>query len=67
MSSSITRLPTKQRAWRIVGKGLPSDVLVLENHAPIPKLKSGEVLVKVQAVSLNPAYVAHRFHLFRAY
>ncbi|KAF9643579.1 NAD(P)-binding protein, partial [Thelephora ganbajun] len=53
MVSSVNRLPTERRVWRIVGKG-SSEALVLENHAPLPKLKRGEVLVKVQAVSLNP-------------
>ncbi|KAF9643570.1 NAD(P)-binding protein [Thelephora ganbajun] len=54
MASSVNRLPTKRRVWRIVGKGSPSEALVLDNRAPLPKLKRGEVLVKVQAVSLNP-------------
>ena len=46
-------VPAKQRAWRIVRKGEPSKALVLDNDAPIPKLKTGEVLVRVQAVSFH--------------
>jgi len=46
-------VPAKQRAWRIVRKGEPAKALVLDNDAPIPTLKSGEILVRVQAVSFH--------------
>ena len=46
-------VPAKQRTWRIIRKGEPSKALVLDDEAPIPTLKSGEVLVRVQAVSFN--------------
>ncbi|KZT11465.1 NAD(P)-binding protein [Laetiporus sulphureus 93-53] len=52
---SIPLLPT-QKAWRVVGKGSPSEVVRLDNVAPIPtQLSKGDVLVKVQAAALNPA------------
>ena len=46
-------VPARQRAWRIVRKGEPPNALVLDNDAPVPTLKPGEVLVRVQAVSLH--------------
>ena len=46
-------IPAKQRAWRIVRKGEPSKALVLDNDVPIPNLKPGEILVRVQAVSFH--------------
>ena len=49
-------IPAKQRAWRIVRKGEPSKALVLDNEVPVPTLKPGEVLVRVQAVSFNNMY-----------
>ena len=51
-------VPAKQRTWRIVRKGEPSKALVLDDEAPIPTLKSGEVLVRVQAVSFNNVSVS---------
>ena len=51
-------VPAKQRAWRIVRKGEPTKALVLDNDAPIPKLKTGEVLVRVQAVSFHTMSVS---------
>ena len=51
-------IPTKQRAWRIVRKGEPPKALVLDNDVPIPTLKPGEVLVRVQAVSFNNVFVS---------
>ena len=44
-------IPAQQRVWRIVRKGEPSKALVLDNEAPVPTLRAGEVLVRVQAVS----------------
>jgi len=46
-------VPAKQRAWRIVRKGEPTKALVLDNDAPIPTLKPGEILIRVQAVSFH--------------
>ena len=58
-------IPAKQRAWRIVRKGEPPKALVLDNDAPIPTLKPGEILVRVQAVSFHnvsvlPLVSSHR-------
>ena len=47
-------LPEKQKTWRVTGKGKPEDVLKLVDDSPIPKLSQGQILVKVQAASLNP-------------
>ncbi|OCH92073.1 NAD(P)-binding protein [Obba rivulosa] len=50
----MSATPSTQRAWRVVRKGYPSKALRLEN-LPVPtQLSSGEVLVKIQAASLNP-------------
>jgi len=46
-------VPARQRAWRIVRKGEPPKALVLDNDFPVPTLKPGEVLVRVQAVSFH--------------
>ena len=51
-------VPAKQRVWRIVRKGEPSKALVLDNEAPVPTLGSGEVLVRVQAVSFHTVSVS---------
>jgi len=50
-------IPTTQRAWQIERKGEPTEALVLDNEAPVPTLKPGQVLVRVQAVSFNNMYV----------
>ncbi|KAJ7504526.1 hypothetical protein B0H11DRAFT_1982780 [Mycena galericulata] len=43
-------------AWFVIKKGRPADALELRTGLPIPtKLPKGHVLVKVQAVALNPA------------
>lgn len=65
-------VPAKQRVWRIVRKGEPAKALVLDNDAPIPTLKSGEILVRVQAVSFHYMFVlplvpSHRNRLLTAY
>ncbi|KAI0063404.1 NAD(P)-binding protein [Artomyces pyxidatus] len=50
-------LPNTQRAWRIVARGVPRDVVKLVTDLPVPKeLKAGHVLLKVEAAALNPAY-----------
>ncbi|KAK0495808.1 hypothetical protein EDD18DRAFT_1286241 [Armillaria luteobubalina] len=47
--------PQTQRAWIISRKGVPKDALSFKTDWPVPsKLAKGEVLVKVQAVALNP-------------
>lgn len=46
-------VPARQRTWRIVRKGEPTKALALDNEFPVPTLKRGEVLVRVQAVSFN--------------
>ena len=56
-------VPATQRAWRIVRKGEPAKALVLENEAPVPTLKPGRVLVRVQAVSFHNVYVLLTFPL----
>ena len=50
-------VPARQRTWRIVRKGVPTKALVLDNEAPVPALKSGQLLVRVQAVSFHNVYV----------
>ena len=57
-TSSSGFVPAKQRVWRIVRKGKPSKALVLDNNAPVPTLKSDEVLVRVQAASFNNVSVS---------
>ena len=48
-------LPSVQTAYRIVRKGDPATALVKDDNAPVPTdIPKGHVLVKVQAVSLNP-------------
>ena len=53
-SGKESKLPTTQKTWRIKGKGKPEVALELVDNSPIPKLSKGELLVKVQAVALNP-------------
>lgn len=48
-------LPSVQTAYRIVRKGDPATALVRDDNAPVPTdIPKDNVLVKVQAVSLNP-------------
>ncbi|KAJ7039764.1 hypothetical protein C8F04DRAFT_1084745 [Mycena alexandri] len=47
---------TTYSGWFVVQRGHPSEVLQLKSGLPLPtKLPDGHVLVKVQAVALNPA------------
>ncbi|KAJ7917231.1 hypothetical protein B0H13DRAFT_1995714 [Mycena leptocephala] len=47
--------PTTYSAWYAIQKGLPATALQLKTGIPIPtKLPKGQVLVKVQAIALNP-------------
>ena len=44
-----------QTAYRIVRKGNPATALVRDDSAPVPtNIPKEHVLIKVQAVSLNP-------------
>ena len=54
-------IPAQQRVWRIVRKGEPSKALVLDNEAPVPTLRPGEVFVRVQAVSFHNVCVSLGF------
>ncbi len=50
-----TMTPQTQQAWIVERQGLPKDALRLHTDWPVPdKPEKGEVLVKVQAVALNP-------------
>jgi len=51
-------LPSVQTAYRIVRKRDPATALVRDDDVPVPtNIPKGHVLVKVQAVSLNPMCV----------
>ncbi|PSS37418.1 hypothetical protein PHLCEN_2v722 [Hermanssonia centrifuga] len=52
---STQSVPQIQKAWLILRKGKPSDVLALKQDVAVPsKLSKGEVLVRVQAAAMNP-------------
>ncbi|KAG6907897.1 hypothetical protein DXG01_007004 [Tephrocybe rancida] len=52
----MSPIPAIQRAWVEERRGSPSESLRLRADWPVPTaLRSGEVLVKVQACGLNPA------------
>ncbi|KAF9647155.1 NAD(P)-binding protein [Thelephora ganbajun] len=54
-SATTPTLPSTQTVWKIVRKGVPAKALVKEENAPVPKkIPKGNVLVKIQAASLNP-------------
>lgn len=47
-------LPTTSRAWSVRGIHSDSfDGLVLEDNVPLPKLGEHDVLIQIEAVSLN--------------
>lgn len=51
-------LPSVQTAYRIVRKGDPVTALVRDDNTPVPtSIPRGQVLIRVQAVSLNPMCV----------
>lgn len=51
----MSEIPATQRAWIIERRGPPKTALTLRSDWKVPsKLGPGEVLVKVQAVALNP-------------
>jgi NADPH:quinone reductase-like Zn-dependent oxidoreductase len=56
---NISKLLLKRKAWLVVCKGLPKDVVVFSEAVNVPTPAPGEVLVKVQAAALNPIYVSH--------
>ena len=50
-----TEIPQKQKAWLVMSRGKPRDVVVLNDKVDVPsKLAKGEVLLRVQADALNP-------------
>ncbi|KAG9100106.1 hypothetical protein FRC07_010448, partial [Ceratobasidium sp. 392] len=49
----MTSIPDTQKGWRVVRQGVPSKALELQTF-PVPKIKEGEVLVKIEAAALNP-------------
>ncbi|KAF8311262.1 GroES-like protein [Clavulina sp. PMI_390] len=51
--SSSPNVPAVQKAWRAHNRGLPRDVITLD-EIPVPQPKHGQALIKVEAVSLNP-------------
>ena len=58
MELMATDIPTKQRAWMVVGRDVPRKAMKFVEDAEVPsKLKPGDVLIKVQAAALNPACV----------
>lgn len=49
-------IPITMKAWLVVKNGEPKDALSLKTDYPVPsKLKSGNILIKVEYASLNPA------------
>lgn len=55
MNSTLKSIPNIQTAWTVLNRGNPSKALCVTTDWPVPKdLKSGEVLLKVQAAALNP-------------
>ncbi|TFK74269.1 NAD(P)-binding protein [Pluteus cervinus] len=54
MSQKDETIPTTQRAWVIEKLGIPRQALRLHENRPVPKLETGQALVKIQAAALNP-------------
>ena len=55
-------LPSVQSVYKIVRRGDPAKALVRDDSAPVPvNILKGQVLVKIQAVSLNPVCVLLSF------
>ncbi|KAF8439684.1 chaperonin 10-like protein [Boletus edulis BED1] len=52
--SSDSTIPKMQKAWMVVRQGKPQIALEFKIDVPVPKPKSGEVLVKVRAAGFNP-------------
>ena len=54
-TSAVPSKPTgpTMKSWRVTASGEPAKVLQF-GDVPVPKLKKGDILVKVQAAALNP-------------
>lgn len=53
----MTFPPNEQSAWIVVRQGFPAKAVEFKTDWPVPKkLEQGEVLVRIQAAALNPAY-----------
>ncbi|KAF8417003.1 chaperonin 10-like protein [Boletus edulis BED1] len=52
--SSFSTIPKAQKVWMVVRQGKPQTALEFKTDVPVPKPKSGEVLVKVLAAGYNP-------------
>ncbi|KAF8638847.1 hypothetical protein AX17_001905 [Amanita inopinata Kibby_2008] len=51
----MSAVPDIQQAWVVTRRGIPAEALSFKSDWPVSKkLREGEVLVKVQAVALNP-------------
>lgn len=49
-------VPTTMKAWLVVKNGEPREALTLKTDYPVPsKLRSGNILIKVDYTALNPA------------
>lgn len=49
-------IPSTMKAWLVTKNGQPKDALTLRTDYPVPpKLKAGNVLIKVSHAALNPA------------
>ena len=49
-------IPTTMKAWQVVKNGEPNQALSLDSDHPVPsKLRSGNILIKVDYSALNPA------------
>ena len=54
-ASAVASKPTSptMKSWRVTASGEPAKVLQF-GDVPVPRLKKGDILVKVQAAALNP-------------
>lgn len=49
-------IPTTMKAWLVIKNGEPNQALALDTHHPVPsKVRSGNILIKVDYAALNPA------------
>ncbi|CAE7153795.1 unnamed protein product [Rhizoctonia solani] len=49
----MAAVPETQNGWRVVRQGPPRRALALQTF-PVPRVRDGEVLVKIEAAALNP-------------
>ncbi|KAH7340596.1 hypothetical protein B0J17DRAFT_652028 [Rhizoctonia solani] len=49
----MAAVPETQKGWRVVRQGPPRKALALQTF-PVPTVRDGEVLVKIEAAALNP-------------